>query len=1269
MTAFSFQDWSSMKADEQEAYPGISIDRNHNVNNHDRGYYWSGQTAASALSRHVEATLTGPDEVAARRMWVGLRNLHRRAVNSDRQVDRAMAPRQKDAHAALGAYNGDLNHEQLEQLSSVFDDVARLQKEAEILGIDPQRAATRFLDRAAARAVGYDVDDNRVEPELRPLVESAEGSQVISNMNQSVRQLGSLLQGLELDALDHVSQIGTDGAYTEERRDEHRRLEEVLRSIPLILEPIDVQPERNFSVRMETREEATAMETIVRWAGTHDEGMPNSRDIHRAFASWRDAGLATSPYSPERENSLAIVAGNTVQARENLAELIAGLDEHPQSKDAPIVVLTTQADNDFVRMLEQTGRAVIDVHAEADAAGVSLVVAKDNELSSLDMQPARRIELLNLTADQAADPIERSLAVNALIGRANGVAYIAGEKLAPAEAQAIHLAGTLRKLTIGMNADGSRMGFKELADLRTKAREVDAQADPQRYFTAGHSRPFKGISAVAFNSSRNFDAAVRKAKKDGDLGQDRDIIAEAYGSIPKNTTILTVESDKNALNKWLETNATDRPVLYAEATRKLSYAEIYSTSGEGQRRVARDSEMEIKIYDKPASERKYGVEEIPGPDGSRVTRRVCLDQPIPWGDVNASGTEIVDPRIRGALILVSGMAGDRALNSGAQSIKIAQEACTDRANSALVLHDFQTDYHSAHMIMLADKMGKKATVLDGRGVEHPLAQAREETKQYAQSHTEVLDIEVGKLAKTSAPHPSNRTVDVAVGDDLGQLALANLPGMDAARAIRFAHLSVTINEMRTDNSDEMRQLLKDNGMPAETRAVINDDKVWHAALSRALKDHETARQMGAELHLPTDVSHPVEQASGGAVKHSVYTMGAYDFEKLPLAAFIGSSKPFRQAGKPLTLSEAQRGEKTGRSEMVDPAQAVDRALIRRTIEEVTKNGYGIAVPLEEGVSRAVIEEAASVRDAKVVVFAPSNHQAASPALRAAVGRLFEQDRAAVVMPTSIAPNAAPDPRPGEERRPERYLENRAAMQDMIARSAKLGIVVATSDRDQALHIVRRMNDLEKPIAAMVPQDVVMAGSDLYSGNLRLLRGRGTAMIESLSQAQAPSAQAFAEITDDKSNTVLEDGVRRGTAGTFESARLSRSDMLRSGHHYHQFGWQSAARPISSAESIERFIEAAGLGEGVLGQYQELSAREIERKRLDREDRYAQVSEFVASEFGTTSGLHRNAIMKEAGIAAFDNFHDRSDDSHDAASRRDMGGMGAARHMSQAAMER
>jgi len=83
---------------------------------------------------------------------------------------------------------------------------------------------------------------------------------------------------------------------------------------------------------------------------------------------------------------------------------------------------------------------------------------------------------------------------------------------------------------------------------------------------------------------------------------------------------------------------------------------------------------------------------------------------------------------------------------------------------------------------------------------------------------------------------------------------------------------------------------------------------------------------------------------------------------------------------------------------------------------------------------------------------------------------------------------------------------------------------------------------------------------------------------------------------------LVDGVLRGNAGTFESARFARSDMARGGHHYKTVGWGQAARAIYDEKSLERFAadHKAGAVEP-LGPYVGPTVREMEKRALAKQE--------------------------------------------------------------------
>ena len=216
------------------------------------------------------------------------------------------------------------------------------------------------------------------------------------------------------------------------------------------------------------------------------------------------------------------------------------------------------------------------------------------------------------------------------------------------------------------------------------------------------------------------------------------------------------------------------------------------------------------------------------------------------------------------------------------------------------------------------------------------------------------------------------------------------------------------------------------------------------------------------------------------------------------------------------------------------------------------------------------------------------------------------------------------------------------MRQILATAAKVGVVVASSAKDQSLTIVEHMVKQDKAVAAMVP-GTGEAGTELYSANMRLLRGPGKTAIQG-SLAQAPSANAYAAINDEETGVTFENGVRRGNAGTFESVQLGKMPNSHSGHRYRDIGWGAAAHPISSEASLDRFVEKAEQGMGALGQYREPTERELEKARLDRDFKAAErndsrVAAFTREQFGSTSALHRTAIDKDAGrsieVAAMD----------------------------------
>ena len=116
--------------------------------------------------------------------------------------------------------------------------------------------------------------------------------------------------------------------------------------------------------------------------------------------------------------------------------------------------------------------------------------------------------------------------------------------------------------------------------------------------------------------------------------------------------------------KWLEENARDRNVLYAEATRKLSFAHDVAAGIDTEKVISREAETELKIYDRPRSARQ--------------------------GDQSQYEVDWNDPRVRGAIVLVKGNATESVINSAAQEKKIAQEAIVDFAHTGIVFDDMQS---------------------------------------------------------------------------------------------------------------------------------------------------------------------------------------------------------------------------------------------------------------------------------------------------------------------------------------------------------------------------------------------------------------------------------------------------------------------------------------------------------------------------------------------------------------------------------------------------
>ena len=1178
MTAYSYDEWNALSQDEQSRSHGISIPRDHPANNPNRGVYWSGVTAASAMATHIQDTLTGDDRPAAERMFRTLQALNDRATQSPRAVKKAMLVRQIDAHRALGSSNFSFDDAQMEQLQSTIDDVYGLQEKAKIAGLDQVEVAEVLITRAVAQAVGFAPSNLANHPDIQAFIADRDVATDVGNLTQSVGQLYSLIRTGEIDALDLV---GQDMEEPRDRAEELEFMKDIVLSVPLIRDPEPIVPETNFSVRMDTKEEANTMESIVRWAGQQEE-LPAPEMVHRAFNSWRDSGVTTSPFAARDGASLGLIVGNTDVATNLLEGIVA--DSAP---DANIVVLTSQ--NDRIGA-EIAGRPVVAATVHAGIDGVRLD-------TGADPLPRGAVIALNLTNEQTNDPVERSLAANAFVGSVSSIGHLAGNNMAVHEAQAIHIAGTARKLSLATNGNGHTLDHEGLRKLREQARDLDRDTDPNRYFTAGQARPFQGINAVAFEAARNFDAAQRK------FGGGKDIMGDMYSRIPNDAAILTMDNSNNAAYKWLNANMQNRGVLYAEATRSLSFTQIAGAGMEGEKMMSREATTEFALYDRPAKERSYKIEGE-GP----TARRVCTTPQIDWND----------KRVAGSLILVSGNAQGSAQNSVAQATKVAQEAIMDRAHTAIIMNDFGTDFHAAHMIMLAEAMGKRSTVVDKTGAEVPLADARDMTRQHAQTLTEVDSFVLGKrlhgslegLAVTSSERQiaeqNRRNSAYALGEDVGQMTLARLPGMDADKASKLAGLDFTLDELRSGPDKETQQLLYKSGMPSETVKNLHDQKAWLKASENALLNAIAADRLGGAVFQPANSSDALPAGSAG------FTYG--DKPNMPVAAFIGSSvKTYDGISK----------------DPVDPADLIDRVALRKILTEMTAKGFAIGTTMEEGIPRAIMEEASEIKGANVVVATSGNPMASSPELRMLLGKLDENGKVFVVMPDHIAATSVPAGK-DSSMFVDKYAENRDTMYNNLAHNATVGIVVASSDRDQAMHIVDRINKLDKPVAAMIPQNIENAKQDLFAGNLKMLRGSNKTYIQSINQAEATIAQGYAKIDDQDTKVELVDGVMRGNAGTFTSARLARNDMMRSGYQYREMGWGQAAQTISTPESAGRFAEAVLEGRvEPLGQYVPMTAREMEKRSIERN--VVSNSE-VLEEFKGMSKVYAGQIAAEAGNA-------------------------------------
>jgi len=1157
MTAYSYQDWNGLSQDEQSRNPGVSITRDSALNNPNRGVYWSGQSSATALSTHIQDVLTGANREDAERMFRMLKIEHRRAVESPRAIGNAMKRRQNDAERALASSGFSLTDEQMDQLQSATDDVYRIQDQAEVRGIDPVAIADAMLNRAAAAAVGFAPPRaDQMRPEFREYLTSDEGVQSQDNLNQSVRQLYAMIRHGEIDALDQVESI-SDYGFKEDRtqNDEREFLTSVVKTMPLERNPVPVEPNRNFSVRMDTTEEAKAMENILRWAGEQQQ-LPEREQVFEAFNSWRDNGLVSSPFDPRPINRVGLIVGTGNTANESAMHTLEGFAQEDFA-NTQILILTT-TNNDIANASELHGRPVIQGRPKADENGLSI--------EGLAEAPSNAVVMVGLTNEQATDSITRSIAANAFVGSAYSVGHIAGNNMAPHEAQAIHLAGSMRKLSLATDQNGNQLNGKQLQELRTKAQDVDKEADANRYFAAGLARPRGGVTAVAFDGARNYDAAARRYAKG------KDPMADGYSRVPKHAAILTTDDKNMASYKWLQENARDRNVLYAEATRKLSFAHDISAGIDTEKVISREAETELKIFDRPRSARE--------------------------GDQSQYEVDWNDPRVRGAIVLVKGNATDSVINSAAQEKKISQEAIVDFAHTGIVFDDMQSDYHAAHITRLALEMGKRFTVIDKEGEVVPLTEAREVTRKNAQSFTEISDLNNadrfrGSLSGLSVPpediaraEHGRRNVAYALSDPIGQMTLAGLPGMSPEKAAGLRKLDLTLEEVYTAKDPAIKKALYENGMPSDTVKNLGDRKAWEKAVTRALLNGNAAENLDARYVGPGDSRMIPDNRAG-------YIHGR-DHGK-PIMAFFGNS---------------QRTFDGPDGKAIDPQDLVDRKQLSDAIRAATAKGYAIGTTFEEGVSTAVLEEAAKIPEAKVVIATSGNPMASSPEMRMTLRTLLENEQAQVVMPTALAGH---NYETQDGVRGTRYAELRSSMHENLAHFSDVGVVVQVSSKDQALNVADKMIAQDKPLAVMIPNDSELASTDAYRGNLKMARGAGRTEIESISLATVPSAQGYAEIVDKDTEVKLVDGVMRGNAGTFQSARFARSDMARGGHHNKTMGWGSAARPIIGEDSMNRLADDHQRGElKPLGKYVGPTVRELEERSIARNQIDSQTAEMFSA---------------------------------------------------------
>jgi hypothetical protein len=1362
MSSYSYTDWAQLSENEKKNSPGISIPREHRLNNPNRGVYWSPETAAQALSAHLEQMLTHPNDAVREQTWNELKGATDDAFRSPRLIERAMNARRDDANRASDGYTGYLDETQLTLLADIQKDVSVVQQEARALGLDPIEMSRRALNVASGHAVGFDMGAAEAS-----LAHAGLSTGSIDTMKDSARQLNNSLSNRELDAMDMVESIGSARSFDEDTRDEHRRMTDIMSSIPLALDYAQLGTENNPSFRMETAAEASVMETltrqVMRW-----ESLPDRESVHEAFSAWRDAGVAESPFSKDIPQTVAVIVGTGPEAAENLADMLETIRGSDKMGDRDVTILAVDPDKAFYDTLREHGRPTIDVVALASTNGVYVDARNPGDQKGEDPT----IELMTLSMDEANDPIRRSLSANALVARAATVAYVQGANMNVAEAQAIHIAGTARKLSLGIGRNGERMDGRDLSSARSTAIAIDKNDDPQRYYTAGLARPADGIYGVAFEASRYADRGHAKHAP----GQD--VMGDAYDRIPKHATIWAVDQQENANVRWLQENAVERTVLYAEAKRTLSFSTVAGMGLERQKVRTRQAGTEITVYDRPRDQREYEIDPVTGQEKCK-TRPLQLNssRDAEQGELD----QVMEDRrkMRGAIVLVTGHAHDKGtLNTNAQEVKVAQEAVADRAHTFVILSDakhpaLSKDMHMAHMTRLAYETNKKATFINGDGSEMPLDEARRHTTRIGpnreDSINQAFDARMRTFDKDNRPKSSS---DYAIDSDQGRLALASLPGMDARRAAAFDGVQLTVKEIVENSSPEFHRELhkltitgadgrEQPALTSETLRVINDKEAWTKALDRAEAITAEADRKGMTIYHPDYEMHPLKLVNGpdyqpkGVMVEHTGNPDAFDFSQLKLAAFIGGSQPYNEPGEQrrrqdarVALDEELKGVspeslsteegRKARADAIstyreairdtrdtrDPGEMVDRDQVRASIEQFSRNGYGIAVALEEGVSKVVLEEAMKVPEAKVVVMAPSSVEAAPVDMRNMVYQLVESGRGSVMMPETISQVGVriddPTPKPEEERfsydseakafvrssgepavpragavrengeidwnaseaplsagrtntltqaeldsaiEPKTvpvFVENRDQMRANLAEIATVGVVVASNERDPAMHVVRKMIENDKPVAVLAPSNIEDMHSEAYSANRRLLRPDGKMMIQSERPAQGVSAQGFAEILEGDTEVTLQGGVMRGNSGTFVSSRFAKEDMLRSGHHAHSFEWENGARPLSSARSIDRLAADIEQGQGpVMGRPAVYVERQLgdgsveagvdrvgrvgfqeERKSLARQD---SANTEIQEEFSQLSRVHgmdeqtieKSTVSRKAAFAALE----------------------------------